>query len=87
MCSLAGMGVTLVEKRQASLTAGDGCDVAGQSVNAFGGQRGHEQVCDPAGLEPEEAMIRRKRTVAKDKNTVRGNTPTLRVKKSVLVRG
>ena len=27
-CALAGMGVALVEKREASLTAGDGCDVS-----------------------------------------------------------
>src|SRR3989442_6407418 len=45
------MGVTLVEKRKASITTGDGCHFAGQSVDDFGGKLGHEQLCDPGGLE------------------------------------
>ena len=50
-CSLAGMGVTLVEKRKASITAGDGCDFAGESMDDFGGQRGHKGLCHSGGLE------------------------------------
>ncbi len=45
------MGVTGVEKREAAVAAGAGCDVAGQSLDDFGNQRGHEWVCDPSGLE------------------------------------
>src|SRR5438045_3766863 len=50
-CALAGMGVTLVEKRHASVTAGAGCHVAGQSLDDFGDQCRHQGVCDPGGLE------------------------------------
>jgi len=48
-CSCAGMGVTFVAKRKAAMSAGDGCDVAGQSLDDFGGKLGHEWVCDPGG--------------------------------------
>src|SRR5216683_2708604 len=50
-CAFAWMGVTLVEKRKASIAAGAGCHVAGQPVDHFGGQRGSEGLCDPGGLE------------------------------------
>jgi hypothetical protein len=50
-CALAWMGVALVEKRKASITTGAGCDIAGQSLDDFGDQRGPEWVCDPGGLE------------------------------------
>ena len=50
-CSLAWMGITLVAKRKAAITAGAGCDVAGPSLDDFGGKPGHEQLCHPAGLE------------------------------------
>src|SRR6266702_5415495 len=49
-CALAGMGVALVEKRKASSTAGAGCDIAGESLDDFGGKPGHEWVRDPGGL-------------------------------------
>src|SRR2546430_17625983 len=45
------MDVTLVEKRKASITAGDGCDVAGESLDDFGSQRGHKGLCHSGGLE------------------------------------
>ncbi len=50
-CSLAEMGVTLVEERKASITAGDGCDVAGQSLDDFGGKLGQQGLCHSGGLE------------------------------------
>src|SRR5207302_1760040 len=43
-CSLAYLGDTLVEKRKASTAAGDGCHLAGQSVDDFGDQRGLEKL-------------------------------------------
>ena len=45
------MGVTCVEKREAALTAGAGCDITGQSVDDLGSERGHQELCDPGSLE------------------------------------
>src|SRR6266702_192632 len=50
-CAPAGIGVTLVEKREASITARDRCHVTAQSLDDIGHQRGPEWVCNPGGLE------------------------------------